>query len=57
MNYVDRATLSVANKLIQEDLGIPVANMGLLLSAFLWAYAFAQLPAMIGRIAQSTVRQ
>ena len=44
LNYVDRATLSVANKLIQEDLGIPVANMGLLLSAFLWAYAFAQLP-------------
>jgi sugar phosphate permease len=44
LNYVDRATLSVANKLIQDDLGIPVAKMGLLLSAFLWAYAFAQLP-------------
>ena len=44
LNYVDRATLSVANKLIQEDLGIPVGKMGLLLSAFLWAYAIAQLP-------------
>lgn len=44
LNYVDRATLSVANKLIQDDLGIPVDHMGLLLSAFLWAYAFAQLP-------------
>ena len=44
LNYVDRATLSVANKLIQEELGIPVARMGLLLSAFLWAYALAQLP-------------
>jgi sugar phosphate permease len=44
LNYVDRATLSVANKLIQDDLGIPVARMGLLLSAFLWAYAFSQLP-------------
>src|SRR4051812_3289209 len=44
LNYVDRATLSVANKLIQEELGIPVAKMGLLLSAFLWAYAFSQLP-------------
>ena len=44
LNYVDRATLSVANKLIQEDLGIPVVRMGLLLSAFLWAYAIAQLP-------------
>lgn len=44
LNYVDRATLSVANKLIQDDLGIPVAKMGLLLSAFLWAYAISQLP-------------
>ena len=44
LNYVDRATLSVANKLIQDELGIPVAKMGLLLSAFLWAYAVAQLP-------------
>ena len=44
LNYIDRATLSVANKLIQDELGIPVAKMGLLLSAFLWAYALAQLP-------------
>jgi MFS family permease len=44
LNYIDRATLSVANKLIQDDLGIPVVKMGLLLSAFLWAYALAQLP-------------
>lgn len=44
LNYVDRATLSVANKLIQDDLGIPIARMGLLLSAFLWAYAISQLP-------------
>lgn len=36
--------MSVANKLIQDELGIPVAKMGLLLSAFLWAYAIAQLP-------------
>jgi len=44
LNYVDRATLSVANKLIQDDLHIPVARMGVLLSAFLWSYALAQLP-------------
>jgi MFS family permease len=44
LNYIDRATLSVANKLIQDELGIPVGRMGLLLSAFLWAYAVAQLP-------------
>src|SRR5882762_1725032 len=44
LNYIDRATLSVANKLIQDELGIPVAKMGLLLSAFLWTYPLAQLP-------------
>jgi MFS family permease len=44
LNYIDRATLSVANLVIQKDLGIPVAKMGILISAFLWAYAFAQLP-------------
>lgn len=45
VNYVDRATLAVANPLIRQDLGLTIADMGLLLSAFLWAYAFAQLPA------------
>src|SRR3954449_1188378 len=44
LNYVDRATLSVANPLIRQELGLSIADMGLLLSAFLWAYAFAQLP-------------
>src|SRR4051794_2841803 len=45
VNYVDRATLAIANPLIREDLGLSIGDMGLLLSAFLWAYAFAQLPA------------
>ena len=45
INYIDRATLSIANPLIRQDLGLSVGEMGLLLSAFLWAYAFAQLPA------------
>jgi MFS family permease len=45
VNYLDRATLAVANPLIREDLGLNVAGMGLLLSAFLWSYAFSQLPA------------
>jgi len=45
VNYIDRATLAVGNPLIREELGLSVADMGLLLSAFLWAYAFSQLPA------------
>ena len=52
INYIDRATLAVANPLIRHDLHLSVADMGYLLSAFLWAYAFAQLPtgAMVDRI-------
>lgn len=44
VNYIDRATLAVANPLIRKDLGLSIADMGYLLSAFLWSYAFAQLP-------------
>jgi MFS family permease len=44
INMMDRSTLSVANPLIRHDLGISVGQMGLLLSSFLWAYAFCQLP-------------
>ncbi|WP_088561294.1 MFS transporter [Arboricoccus pini] len=44
INYVDRATLAVGGTLIRADLGLTLGEMGMLLSAFLWAYAFAQLP-------------
>lgn len=44
VNYIDRQTLAVANIFIQQDLELSVGEMGLLLSAFLWAYAFSQLP-------------
>ena len=52
INYIDRATLAVANPLIREELGLSIADMGYLLSAFLWAYAFAQLPtgAMVDKL-------
>jgi sugar phosphate permease len=52
INYVDRATLAVANLLIRQDLGLSIADMGYLLSAFLWAYAFSQLPtgAMVDKL-------
>lgn len=52
LNYLDRSTLSIANPLIRQELGLSIANMGLLLSAFLWAYAFAQLPggALVDRL-------
>jgi MFS family permease len=52
LNYFDRSALAVANPLIRHDLHLSVAQMGVLLSAFLWAYAFAQLPigALLDRI-------
>jgi MFS family permease len=52
VSYVDRATLAIANPLIREGLGLSVSEMGLLLSAFLWAYALLQMPtgALIDRL-------
>ena len=52
VNYIDRATLAVGNPLIRHDLGLSVVEMGFLLSAFLWAYAFSQLPtgALVDRL-------
>ena len=35
LNYLDRSTLSIANPLIRQELGLSIADMGLLLSAFL----------------------
>jgi MFS family permease len=44
INYLDRGSLSVANPLIRQDLGISLSQMGWLLSAFGWSYAIMQLP-------------
>ena len=44
INYLDRATLAVANEYIRADLGLSLGQMGLLLSAFSWSYAICQLP-------------
>ena len=44
INYIDRASLAVGLPLIRQDLGISVAHSGVLLSAFLCAYAICQLP-------------
>ena len=45
VNYMDRATLSVANVAIAHQFGFSTIEMGLLLSAFMWPYALANLPA------------
>lgn len=52
INYLDRATLAVANEYIRADLGLSLGQMGVLLSAFSWSYALCQLPvgALVDRI-------
>jgi MFS family permease len=44
INYLDRATLSLALPLISKDLALGPASKGLLLSAFFWSYALMQVP-------------
>jgi len=44
INYVDRATMSVAAPFMQHELGISPAVMGTLLSGFFWTYALMQVP-------------
>jgi ACS family D-galactonate transporter-like MFS transporter len=44
INYLDRATLSMALPLISTDFALGPATKGLLLSAFFWSYALMQVP-------------
>lgn len=43
LNFVDRANLSLAAPLLQDELGFSRAKLGILLSAFFWTYATFQL--------------
>src|SRR5690348_14563041 len=43
INYLDRGNLSVSASNLTRDLGLTPSQMGLLLSAFFWTYAFCQL--------------
>ncbi|AYF86852.1 MFS transporter [Pseudomonas sp. JS3066] len=44
INYIDRASLSVALPLIAPEFNLSPAMEGLLLSAFFWSYALMQIP-------------
>ncbi len=44
INYLDRATISVALPLISLDLHIGPETKGVLLSSFFWSYALMQIP-------------
>jgi MFS family permease len=45
INYVDRGNLATAGPLIRDQLGLSHTQLGILLAAFFWSYAPAQLPA------------
>ncbi len=45
VNYLDRSAVAVGNPDIRHDLHLSFSQMGLLLSAFAWAYGLAQIPA------------
>src|SRR5271166_6307578 len=44
VNFLDRASLSVANSTVRAEMHLNATQMGWLLSAFSLAYGFAQLP-------------
>jgi MFS family permease len=45
VNYLDRSNLSVANTTVAKEFDLSSTQMGLLLAAFAWPYALANLPA------------
>ncbi|MEM5435760.1 MFS transporter [Paraburkholderia diazotrophica] len=52
INFLDRSTLAIANHAVRDELGLSATQMGVLLSAFLFAYSFSQIPmgALIDRL-------
>ncbi len=44
INYMDRATLSMALPVISDDLHLGPTAKGVLASAFFWSYAYMQIP-------------
>lgn len=44
INYLDRTNMAVAAPNMSAELGFSAATMGMLLSAFAWAYALMQVP-------------
>ncbi|ONQ49129.1 MFS transporter, partial [Burkholderia cenocepacia] len=43
-NYADRATMSIAGTGVAHDLGLTPVQLGVVFSAFAWAYAIGQIP-------------
>lgn len=48
INYIDRSNLSIAAPLMQKEMGLTIAQIGILSSAFFWTYALFQLLGISG---------
>jgi MFS family permease len=44
INYIDRASLSIAMPIIGKEFDLDPATQGLILSSFFWTFAFMQVP-------------
>ncbi|TCW45133.1 ACS family glucarate transporter-like MFS transporter [Phytobacter diazotrophicus] len=44
INYADRATMSIAGTSVVKELGLDPMMLGMIFSAFAWAYALGQIP-------------
>jgi ACS family D-galactonate transporter-like MFS transporter len=53
INYLDRSNLSITALAMRTELGLDTKQMGLVLSAFGWTYAFLQIPGgwLVDRVA------
>jgi MFS transporter, ACS family, D-galactonate transporter len=53
INYLDRSNLSITAPAMRESLGLDTLQMGYVLSAFGWTYAFLQIPGgwLVDRVA------
>ena len=45
VNYFDRINISIATKPLMDEFGLNLSQMGIIMSAFIWAYTIAQIPA------------
>lgn len=57
VNYADRATLSIAGSAVSRELGLDAGDMGIIFSAFGWAYLIMQIPGgwLLDRYGSKTV--
>ncbi|HYP06295.1 MAG TPA: MFS transporter [Bryobacteraceae bacterium] len=51
INYIDRSNLSIAAPVLQQELSLSDQELGSLLAAFFWTYAFVQLFGIAGWLA------